>query len=60
MGKMKEQCITIVEMLGDGKTPEQVATIMGMSVDEVIAIMKLMNYVDDSEFYTLYKQNENL
>jgi len=55
MGKMKEQCITIVEMLNNGRTPEQVSAAMSMPIDEVIAVMKLMNYVDDSVF-----SNENL
>ena len=53
MGKMKEQCIQVMEMIQDGMTPRQVALFMGMSVDEVVKAMELMgvNYPDEFDYY---------
>jgi hypothetical protein len=47
MGKMKEQCIQVMELIQDGVTPRQAALFMGMSVDEVVKIMEIMGYYED-------------
>jgi hypothetical protein len=47
MGKIKEQCIEVMELIDDGVTPRQAALYMGMSVEEVTKIMEFMGYYDD-------------
>jgi hypothetical protein len=53
MGKIKEQCIEVMELIDDGVTPRQAALYMGMSVDEVIKIMEAMgvSYPDEFDYY---------
>lgn len=53
MGKMKERCIEVMELIQDGISPRQTALFMGMSVDEVIQIMEAMgvSYPDEFDYY---------
>jgi hypothetical protein len=46
MGKMKEQCVTILEMIDNGVPIEVVADRFGMPEGEVTKIMELMGFYD--------------
>lgn len=50
MGKLKEQLITIMEMINSGKSVKDIADITGFSVSEIVRITETMQ-IDDSDFY---------
>lgn len=52
MGKIKEQCIEVMELIDDGYTPRQVSTFLGVTIDEVIKTMETMGYLypDESDY----------
>lgn len=50
MGKMKDQMISIMELIDDGYTPRQVSTFLGITIDEVIKTMEMMGYLYPDEF----------
>lgn len=56
MGKIKERCIEVMELIEDGMAPWLVALFLGMSVDEVIEIVEFMGADYPNEF-GYYEQN---
>ena len=56
MGKIKERCIEVMELIEDGMSPRQTALFMGMSVDEVTEIMEFMG-ADYPDEFGYYEQN---
>jgi hypothetical protein len=49
---MKDQMISIMELIDDGYTPRQVSTFLGITIDEVIKTMEKMGYLypDESDY----------
>jgi hypothetical protein len=52
MGKIKDQILSIMELIDDGYTPRQVSTFLGVTIDEVIKTMEMMGYLypDESDY----------
>ena len=50
MGKMKERCIEVMELIQDGISPRQTALFMGMSIDEVTKIIEAFGPSIDFEY----------
>lgn len=50
MGKMKEKCIEVMELIDEGMAPRQVALLTHMSVEEVVKIIEAFGPSMDFEY----------